>query len=137
MNCPECDARLGLYAKSCKCGWKSPELSAGIKSGDIDPAFGYIRCDFDSSSGRCRYPAVLSSGTSGRGPWRCSAHWSVPSPSIGAQIVAASMDYKHPTTEELLAEHQARADKFCAEKGLDTVEKKRAWVKENLRIKTV
>ena len=137
MICPSCSEKIGLYAKSCKCGWKAPELSAGIKSGEIDPNFGYIRCDWDSPSGRCRYPGALSSGTSGRGPWFCSAHWDSPSRQIGAQIVEASLDYRHPTPEQVLAEHQARADKVCADLGLDTVEKKRAWVKENLRIKTV
>jgi len=100
-------------------------------SGYANEALGYVQCDWRSSE-RCRYPGSLSSNPGPGGPWYCRAHFDCRDPIAGADIVQASMDYRHSDPVQRRAEDQVRADAYCANLGLHTVEEKRAWLRENI-----
>lgn len=51
---------------------------------------------------------------------------------MGAAIVQASMDYRHPTPEEKRQEHHERAEAYALALGLKTPEERRAWLKRQI-----
>lgn len=124
MQCPKCSGEIG-NSTYCGCGWRKGEK----KEPDPNFALGYQRCEWVSDGLRCKYPASLTHSTHGSGPWYCRLHFECGSASYGASVVQASRDYRHPTREELDAEHQAQAEAKCEALGLHTVEQRRRWVK--------
>lgn len=78
------------------------------------------QCAFNDYGARCERLGILSGTQQGDGPWYCREHaWVVLHDNRNK-----SRAYKGPDI-------QAEAAKFCAERGLDTVEKMRTWVKAN------
>lgn len=65
---------------------------------------GYQQCDWQADDNRCRYPGSISNHTNGSGHWYCTAHDRAHTdgagPRIAAQIVAASLNYRHLTHTE-------------------------------------
>jgi len=65
-----------------------------------DRPLGYSQCEWVADGERCRYPGSISRHTNGHGPWYCGAHDRCGGGALGAQIVTASLGYRHPTLEE-------------------------------------
>jgi len=110
-SCPSCDTPLRRGARSCSCGW----MAQGVSK---QSPLGYSQCDWESDGLRCRYPGSMSTNLACTGPWYCQPHYSCRDPIFGAQIVQASLDYQHPTQEELDAEARARAEAYCRSVGM-------------------
>lgn len=96
------------------------------------PILGYIQCEWTDGSSRCRYPGSLCSNTGPGGPWYCSPHFDCRDPLMGATIVQASMDYRHPTPEERRVEHHEKAEAYALALGLKTPAERRAWIKRQV-----
>jgi hypothetical protein len=70
-------------------------------------ALGYRSCDWNANGERCRFPGTISPSTNGENAqWFCSQHFGCSDPVVGADVLHASMDYKHPTRAELEDEQQ-------------------------------
>lgn len=72
MQCPGCDRSLKPAAKSCACGWKSPDARES-RPALADPDRG--RCAWIDFGVRCVKPGAISHGTKGEGPWFCRFHF--------------------------------------------------------------
>lgn len=110
-SCPACDTPLRRGARSCSCGW----MAQGVSK---QSPLGYSQCDWEADGLRCRYPGSMSTNLACTGPWYCQPHYSCRDPLFGAQIVQASMDYKHPTEDEIVAETRRRQHAYCASIGM-------------------
>ena len=88
---------------------------------------GYQQCEWNTDGERCRYAGTMSHST-GPGNWLCRHHWSCRDAIEGTTIVAASQDYQHQTQAEREKEHHAQAERYCNNLGLDTLEKRKAWL---------
>lgn len=96
---------------------------------------GYRQCEWISDNRRCLYPGSISTNTHEGGPWYCGLHFQCDSASFGATVVDASRDYRHPTPEEMEAEHLERAKASLKARGLDRRpdETVRQWVHRTAR----
>lgn len=131
MECERCKTEIG-NATYCGCGWKRREEKTQSNS-QFDHSLGYERCAWRAQGEQCRYPGTASLDMGAHARLYCSLHFMNNDAALGASIVKASMTYKHQTQQEKDREHQARADAYCAKLGLDTTEKKRAWVLKTVR----
>lgn len=94
-DCPQCGATTSATSKACaECGHEF--VTAMVPRGathsaranpDLD-----VRCEWiGEANHRCRYPGAWSYGTTGVGPWYCSAHSRCNDPVLGAAIVEESI----------------------------------------------
>jgi len=100
---------------------------------------GYSVCEWETDGHRCRYPGSMSTNMGGTGPWYCRLHYGCKDPIFGAQIIQASMDYKHPTPEEIDAEARRKSTEYCQKIGMTRREnespeayaiRRKQWLKE-------
>ena len=70
---------------------------------------GYQQCEWLAGTERCHYPGSMSTNTGSGGPYFCRLHFACSDPIYGADVVAASRDYKHPTEAESMAAHTQQA----------------------------
>lgn len=111
MNCPGCKRELPDVATACRCGW--------VISGNKSRPRGYRQCEWKADGKCCLYPGSFSPNTHEGGPWYCALHDGCDSASYGASVVDASQDYHHPTEDEIMAAHNARAAASLKAQGLD------------------
>jgi hypothetical protein len=98
MQCPGCDRSLRLGAKSCSCGWKSPnEHIAPTVAPDR------WRCSWLAGIEQCHYPGAISHGTKGDGPFYCRHHFFCGDPVTGQRIVEESRDWQRGAAVPLRA----------------------------------
>ena len=102
---------------------------------------GYSQCDWEADGQRCRYPGSMSTNLGCTGPWYCRLHYGERNPIFAAQIVQASMDYQHPTADDMTAEARNRSREYCEAIGMTRragegseayMQRVRAWFKSNL-----
>ncbi len=112
MKCRTCQAELVKGV--------CPECGEYKKAQDKPAGFplGYQQCEWLSGQDRCRYPGSISTNTHEGGPYYCRLHFGCESGHFGAQIVEASQDYRHPTEDELAAEHTRKARERLGPLGL-------------------
>lgn len=128
-SCPDCDKPLRQGATSCGCGWALKRIPQERVT--------YSQCEWSTDSQLCRYP-----GSMGGGPWYCRLHYGCKDPIFGAQIVQASMDYQHPTQEEIDAEARRKSTEYCQRIGMTRKDgeseqayaiRRRNWLKEKFQ----
>lgn len=124
MKCPKCRHYIEDGSEShAVCGWNVQQRAPEKVS--------YRTCEWSSDSRQCRYPGSISPNTRDGGPWYCALHYACDSAAYGAEVVRASMDYRHPTIEELQAERTVAALESLKAKGLDRQpsESSKDWMK--------
>lgn len=130
-SCPDCDKPLRQGATSCGCGWVLRKVTQDRAT--------YSQCEWTTDTLRCRYPGSMSTNLACTGPWYCRLHYGERNPVFAAQIVQASLDYRHPTPDELDAEARARAEAYCRSVGMlkrdgESVEsyarRRKEWLRE-------
>lgn len=129
-QCASCGTRYSTSKSACpECGVYGEKSEAPVNT------LGYPQCEWESSGERCRYPGSMSSNIGG-GSWYCRLHYDCKSSSEGAQFVAASRDYRHPTRDELVREATEEARKATGGQRLKHVPRsigavdKLAWAKQ-------
>ena len=132
--CPECEAEMGYSnATRCKsCGWEAPKRSTKSEHHIPDS------CEYVAGTERCRYPATMSPGTLGGGPWYCRFHFWDRGTSMADNMVVASRDYdpakREPTADELEAGAREVAKKLGVDPNLSPKERflavRRAWMEQ-------